>query len=345
MEEIQTWRELLRKIISDPQERQRIAEELHVNPITLIRWTTGKSRPRPDNLRPLLDSIPHYREQLQDLISKEFPHFSQYQPQRQEQPLAIPQEVYAHIISIYATSPFQLRTMTVRAQILQYMVEQLDPQQQGLATVVMQCLSPGESRKIRSLRKTGGWVTQPYELNHESLDLLFGAESQVGNAISNIHPVVIQNREEKERSFSTPFLPLEESSAAFPILLGDCCAGALYIISTQPGYFTPTRLELIRNYMELLTLAFEASDYAYLYQIELWVMPPAEIQLPLLASFHQRVTQRLIQAVQAQQCITRPQAEWQVWQDLEAELQHRALERRAQDREIRLPVGECEQTI
>src|SRR5689334_15322133 len=74
MEEIQTWRELLRKIISDPQERQRIAEELHVNPITLIRWTTGKSRPRPDNLSPLLDSIPHYREQLQDLISKEFPH-------------------------------------------------------------------------------------------------------------------------------------------------------------------------------------------------------------------------------------------------------------------------------
>ncbi len=38
----ETWRSLLKSIISDPQERQRLAEELGIKPITLIRWVNGE---------------------------------------------------------------------------------------------------------------------------------------------------------------------------------------------------------------------------------------------------------------------------------------------------------------
>src|SRR5579883_2024761 len=61
MEASQSWRELLGKIIADPQERQRLADTLNINPITLTRWATHKSNPRPDNLRPLIEVLPQYR--------------------------------------------------------------------------------------------------------------------------------------------------------------------------------------------------------------------------------------------------------------------------------------------
>jgi hypothetical protein len=53
MQELASWRELLGKIIADSHERQRIANMLGVNPITLTRWVNNESKPRPQNLRQL----------------------------------------------------------------------------------------------------------------------------------------------------------------------------------------------------------------------------------------------------------------------------------------------------
>jgi transcriptional regulator with XRE-family HTH domain len=77
MTERAEWRILLDKVISDPQERQRIAQTLGVRSATLTRWTTNKSNPRQDNLLALLDALPDYRQQLSDSMKKEFPHFEE----------------------------------------------------------------------------------------------------------------------------------------------------------------------------------------------------------------------------------------------------------------------------
>ncbi len=37
-----SWHELLGRIISDPQEKQRVVNELGINPITLNRWIKGE---------------------------------------------------------------------------------------------------------------------------------------------------------------------------------------------------------------------------------------------------------------------------------------------------------------
>ena len=71
MQEAQTWRKLLGTIISNPKEKQRIAVELGVKAITLTRWVSGESDPRPQNLRLLLSVLPGQREQLLDLIRRE----------------------------------------------------------------------------------------------------------------------------------------------------------------------------------------------------------------------------------------------------------------------------------
>jgi len=52
MHKVDLWRELLGHIIEDPQERQRIAQELGISPITLSRWVKSDSmKPRPHNLQ------------------------------------------------------------------------------------------------------------------------------------------------------------------------------------------------------------------------------------------------------------------------------------------------------
>ncbi len=322
MEEVQTWRELLAKVIGDSQERQRIAEALHVNPITLIRWTTGKSNPRQDNLRPLLDALPRYRQELIELISQEFPHFWAHTESGDDNLLDIPSAFYARIISAYTSSPTQLRTSSVCMLLLQQISGHLDPQRLGLAVVVFQCVAPVAGHKVHSLRKTLSRVTGTVTNYSDNWTQFVGAESQVGHAVFKGHQVTVLNSDEKARMFPTHHIAQEESTVTSPILLADRVAGALCVSSTQPNYFTQAHLDLIQNYVDLMMLAFEPHEFYDLGSIELGIMPPREVQQPYIASFHQRVTQRLIKATQEHQPLTRPMVEPEIWQEIESELLH-----------------------
>src|SRR5579885_2914117 len=121
----QTWRELLATLIADPQERQRIAEATGVSPITLTRWSSNKSNPRKDNLRPLLEAVAEYRQQLTELITKEFPDFLKEFPEA-ETLMEIPSAFYARVLSAHTSSPPLLRASTICILILQQIVVRLD---------------------------------------------------------------------------------------------------------------------------------------------------------------------------------------------------------------------------
>src|SRR5213082_658590 len=61
-------------LVSDalPAERERIANEIGVRSITLTRWITGESTPRPHNLRQLLHALPkQHRDLLSSLLGEE----------------------------------------------------------------------------------------------------------------------------------------------------------------------------------------------------------------------------------------------------------------------------------
>src|SRR5438132_13154977 len=67
-----SWRNLLKSIIKDQRERERIATELRLNAITLTRWSTGDSQPRPHNLRQLHRALPlEFRDQFAALVQQE----------------------------------------------------------------------------------------------------------------------------------------------------------------------------------------------------------------------------------------------------------------------------------
>lgn len=326
MEEKQAWRDLLGKLISEPHERQKIAEIAGINPVTLIRWANGKSNPREDNLRPLLDALPQHRQELSKLIVQEFPQFfGQVHENNEVSTNTIPSPFYARVLQAYTNSPAILRTSAVETLILQQLESQLDPQSKGIVISVAQCVPPIAKHKVRSLRITAhrsNIATEPL-MEHQTAFL--GAESQAGYTLTTGHPSIMQNEADLIRMFPAHHSNIEKSAVAHPIIISNCVAGSLYIASTQTEYFSPHYLDLIECYVDLMVLSFEKDDFYDLSAIELGMMPSLPAQKEMLSTFQKRVRQKMLLALQEKLSLTRLQAENIVWQELEEELLHLAL--------------------
>ncbi len=325
MDDSYTWQDLLGKIISNPQERQRIAEVTGVRPITLIRWSTKKSTPRLDNLRTLLDAIPQHYEEMRKLLQEEYPELARELQEPEEIIAEVPSAFYSQILNTSTTSPPILRKTTICTLVLQQILRHLDPRQQGMEILLMLCVPPRDRQKVRSIRTSFGRGTPPWENHLDHRVRFVGAESQSGHAIRTGHPIVVQSQEERNWLYPTHLFDFEESVVTSPLLLSGQTAGCLYIASTQKHYFSQAHLDLIQAYVDLLIVAFEAEDFYHFQQIELELIPTYEVQQPYLAQFRQRVEQLMIQSTQEKKPVTRPQAELYVWQELEAELLYLAL--------------------
>jgi len=322
MQKPPTWRELLGSIIRDPQERQRIASDLGVRTITLMRWANGESNPRLQTLHQLLGVLPHYRETFLELIHEEFPDFSELRDEEsmQSQPALIPAEFYTRVLRTLANIPKVLRFASLGDLILQQALKHLDPHRLGLAIIVARCLSPLHEEKVRSLRESLGRGLPPWESDLEQHAILLGAESLAGNTVISARLIVNQNLKENS-SLSPGYHGVwEESAAAAPITLEGKIAGSLLVSSTQPDYFLPSRQTLVQDYADLIALAFSPEDFYEPEWIELGVMPPQRVQQPYLTGFRQRLVDTMLQATRNQQPITITQAERLAWQDIEEKL-------------------------
>jgi transcriptional regulator with XRE-family HTH domain len=321
MEEIKTWRELLGEIISNSSEKQRIAQALKINPVTLSRWSSGHTRPRYDNIRLLLEAVPQQRKQLAELLADDFPQLFNEQVKPDTLLQEIPSAFYGRVLNAYTSSPAILRSSTICILILQQILTHIDPGQLGMAAIIIQCMPPTDPGKIRSLRKTYGRGTAPW-VSHDYQTQFFGVESTVGQALISGHPITVQYNHEKTRIFAEQHSVQEESCAVYPIMQSDRTAGCLLVISSQVHYFNQVRIDLMKCYADLLTLAFEPEEFYNLSQIELGIMPNIQTQHSYLADFQQRVIRTMLQAAQNKQSFTRLQAELLVWQELEQELLH-----------------------
>jgi hypothetical protein len=328
MDDVVTWRDLLGKITSDPQERQRVAEAVGVKPITIIRWATDKSHPRQDNLPALLDALPQYREQLAELIAQEYPHFALDNAIAEDVPREIPSEFYARVLNARVTSlPIQ-RSALISSLILQQIVSHFDPYQKGLITTAIQCVAPAPGQRVRSLRTTSGRATPPRDRYLEHRTLFLGAESQSGQTILSGRPIIMQNHEEIARVYPIHFSGEEGCCATFPVMQADYVAGCLCVASLRENFFTQTHINLLQNYANLMTFAFKPGDFYKIRDLELGVMPPRIEQQPIIATFQQRVRQHMIDATQRGETLLRPEAELIVWRELEEELLQLALQQR-----------------
>jgi hypothetical protein len=317
--ELPAWRVLLGQIISDPIERQRIANELGVGPVTLFRWAKNASNPRPQNIQNLLHILPRHRSALFISISEEFPDITITVDEHDlEDPTReIPSEFYARVLSAYVDTPKVQHFWSIANNILLQALGQLDPNAIGMAITIAQCQAPTPGQPVRSLRERIGRATPPWQTNLEQKAIFLGAESMAGYALTTCRPLVVQNRAERGDVYPAHWVEWEESAAAYPILLADTVAACLLVSSSQPGFFLPFRLNLIQHYAELLALAFDPQDFYRLEQIDLRVMPHYSRQEQYTSHIQQRISTIMIQAVNHRQPMSLVEAQHVALQELE----------------------------
>ncbi|MBV9689692.1 MAG: hypothetical protein JO202_08260 [Ktedonobacteraceae bacterium] len=155
-----TWQELLADLIKDPQERQRIATELQVHPVTISRWVNGVSSPRPHIMRHLLRVLPEdSRERFAALVAEEFSDALTLKAiastAQQEEVPRVPEAFYERILHSYQYMPSSLRFWSICDQVLNQALAQLDPQRQGIDITVVKCMREHEGT-VRSLSEVTG---------------------------------------------------------------------------------------------------------------------------------------------------------------------------------------------
>ncbi len=321
-QEVQSWRELLGRIIHDPKEKQRIIDELAISAITLTRWVNGETEPRLQNIRHLLAILPHHRELFLHLLRNE----EWFRGVTASVPgifaTHIPPDFYARVLLTRATTTEQVRTWSLCQIILQQALQQLDAEHQGMAVWVVCCMPPsGPLQKVRSLRETLGLGTPPWSSSLEQKAMFLGAESLAGNVVTLCRPGVIQDLDEGHNLIPATQVDYEKSAATYPILFAGRIAGVFMVSSTQKNFFLPTsRTNLVQYYAELLALAFEPEDFFAPEQVELGVMPPHNEQKRYFARFRQLVSDLLHEAASKQKPLNTIQADMLVWQRLEEEL-------------------------
>ncbi|HLJ34787.1 MAG TPA: GAF domain-containing protein [Ktedonobacteraceae bacterium] len=322
MTEQHSWRGLLKMIINDTHERQRIASELGLNPITLVRWTTQDIDPRPQNLRRLLDVVPHYRDQLLELIRDEegFEEFSN--AGLDDSSKDIPAFFCTSVFAARAATNDSMRYRTTCNMVLQQALGQLDPDRTGMSITVVRCMLPRDGdTKIRSLRESLGQGTPPWQSDLEQQAMFLGAESLAGYVVASCRPFVTQNVDKDQTHVPLAKARHERSSAIYPILYAGRIAGCLIVSSAQYNYFlSQSRLNLIKNYTDLIAVAFEPEEFYNPEQIELWPLPDQEIQKKHFANFRQRVAAVMLEGARNKKSINTINAEKVVWRQLEDEL-------------------------
>jgi len=182
MDQPDSWRTLLgTRINKNPQERQRIASALGVNPMTLTRWASGMTIPRPQNLRQLLGALPSTESsEWRGLIAQEFPEFAELEtgPYAENESVEIPSEFYARVINTYMITLPQRRFWAISNLVLQQALAQLDPNNVGMSITIAVCMPPGGAEcKVRSLRELTGQGTTPWPANLEPQAMFLGIES------------------------------------------------------------------------------------------------------------------------------------------------------------------------
>lgn len=323
MDSTQAWRVLLGKIIADPQEQQRLANDLSINPATLDRWVNGSNSPRLYNLRRLISALPQQRDELLPLVLQEFPNLNLDNFETTDSTdtsSIIPSEFYMRVLEACAMTGKSQRFWTVSNLILGQALGQLDPNNLGMAITIAQCMPPSPDGLVRSLREVYGRGTPPWQPNLTREALFLGIESLAGYVVTKGRPIAVEDRANRLGFYPVRWEKWEESSCIAPIWFEERLAGCLVVSSAHPRYFLPFRQALIERYARLMMLAFDAEHFYAQRDIQLLPMPDHEVQRQHAVNFRQRISDILTEAVQQQQPVTIEDAEHQVWQQLEAEL-------------------------
>src|SRR5690348_11138588 len=264
MQQDKTWRDLLAEIIHSAHEKQRIAAALGINPVTLSRWATNQSRPRPQHHKKLLDAIPaERRQEFAELFAAEFPvKREDAAAEQSEEPVdEIPSAFYSRVFSAYTSTPRELRMSSILSLILQQMLSHLDVDGEGLAISIALCTAPSLGQPVLTLHESMGRGSQPFSSHLNMQTYFLGINTLAGFAVTNSRQHVIQNLREDTGFVHFLKTNYEESAMVYPIMFENGIAGCSIISSTRLNFFTDIKRRLVQDYTNLMALALSPGHF------------------------------------------------------------------------------------
>jgi GAF domain len=315
-----SWPSVLQGIIKSPTERQRLSTALGVTTMTLSRWASGESKPQRPHLIHLVQVVhPNQRLELIDALEEVYPEIQTWL--NEDTTDHIPPEFFAQVLSIRTTTTDSLRFWRISEVVLKQALVQLDPNRLGMSVKLLQCMPLAEpDHRVHSLRERTGKGTPPWTADLEHDVLFLGVESLSGTAVETRH-VASNDNLRTNKNIPSVQDAFEVSAAAHPIRLEGRIAGCFLASSTQEGYFSQQRLNLLATFSDLLALAFDKHEFYPIEQISLRVMPIPEIQRPILSGFRDLATIKFQEAAHRHEQKSNAAIELLAWQELENKLQ------------------------
>jgi len=286
--------------------------------MTLIRWANGESNPHRSHLIRLLQVVQaQYRQPLLEALDLEFPDIRALL--KNEASEQISPHFFAEVIDVLTTTAENLRFWRITDMVLRQALIQLDPYRLGMSIQVVQCVPPGEGKKVRSIRTTRGRGASPWTDDLEHDILFLGLESLSGYTVE-MRRTIYEPDLSKQTIIPIVRDEYEASAAAHPIRYEGRIGGCLLASSSQVNHFSQQRLALLTTFSDLIALALESTDFYPIDQIDLRLMPPPKRQRPVIATFRQRVTEKIQDAAHCGEHLSTAEAERQTWKEIEREL-------------------------
>nr|BBH91205.1 hypothetical protein KTC_59560 [Thermosporothrix sp. COM3] len=317
---LQPWMKVLQGGIKSPAERRRLAQALHVAPMTLTRWANGESQPNRQHLARLAQVAgSSYRQDLLSALQAQYPDFQNWLMEGVSS--TIPSAFFARVLRERTMTTESLIFWRLSELILEQALEQLDPQKAGMAVRLILCMPPREDGNVWSLRQCLGRGVHPWKTNLEHEVLFLGYESLSGYAIHSGQLRYDNDLHVSNRLFPAIRDKYEFSAAAYPLRFEGNIAGCLLASSHVAQHFNETRLALLATFGDLLSLALtRREDFYPPSRIALKVMPEPARQEGPISTFRQRVTRIYQRAAAQHQAITAEEAEMEAWKEIEYEL-------------------------
>lgn len=318
-----SWQALLQEMIRRPEELEHLATAVGVTTTTLTRWANKLFTPQRPHLLRLVQVVPpQYRERLIAALEVSYPDFHL---SMKAAPLeTVPPSFFAQILNIRTTAAEPLRFMRITELVFQQALKQLDPNNLGMAIVLVVCMPPRpEDGKIRTLRERAGMGTYPWPHDLEQFSIFLGMESLAGYGIERRHEASVADLRDAAQPFPVHRTEFEISAGAAPIWFSGLIGGCLLASSTQPNHFTQQRLALLNVFSDLASFALNKDEFYPPNLVELRVMPNYTRQRDLLSTFRWRVYQEASDALVSGEPTMPTDTELHVWSQLEGMLINR----------------------
>ncbi len=297
---------------NDRNEILRIARGVGVSDITIYRWLNGMSAPRYAHMQRLVDVLAQ---------SSQASHSAQQGNARNAELPAgrwdVPRELYRRVLEQAATTADDAsRCWHIIETIFEHALLFFDPDHRGLALTYARLMPPRADGSIHSLYEAEmrGQAPWPFALDFKTY---LGSTTLAGASAMSLR-VRVWSKSEAETRTPVGIDEHERSACAAPVMRGTRLAGVLVVSSTVEDFVThPAVPRAVNEFANLLAAGLMDSDFYPSRLVRLVPMPDLGWQRDKIARLY---LNRVVDYAR-KQCLSFPEAEHKVLQDLEEEFE------------------------